>query len=120
MLYPFSDLIESPDHLTDKVVTVNDLSAVFKEGAGNVCVLLPHITYEEAYPFTLFWRPLTQIANKGGLTSVRKNIKNSVRSGVSNDSLIFLISGIALKLINSEYMREFLRFRDMNSIKNSE
>ncbi|MCC2209197.1 hypothetical protein [Hominilimicola fabiformis] len=46
MLYPFSYLIESPDHLTDKVVTVNNLSAVFEEGKGNIGVLLLHIAYK--------------------------------------------------------------------------
>lgn len=46
LLYPFSYLIESPDHLTDKVVTVNNLSAVFEEGKGNIGVLLLHIAYK--------------------------------------------------------------------------
>ncbi|WP_412614438.1 hypothetical protein [Hominilimicola sp.] len=46
MLYPFSYLIESPDHLAHKVATVNNLSAVFEEGTSNIGVLLLHIAYE--------------------------------------------------------------------------
>ena len=100
------------------MVTVNNLCGVFEESRCNISVLLPHITYEVSNAFTAFGIPLFQVVNKLLLTSVGQNVKYALRCRVGDDTLIFDIAGIALKFIDSEYMRKLLGTREAQYIEN--
>lgn len=106
LLYSLTNIVKSPNDLPDKVISVNNLRGVFEESGGNIGILLPHITYEISDSFAAFQIPLFQIINKLLLASVGKDIKNTFRSGIGNDALIFDIAGIALKFVDSEYMKK--------------
>ena len=100
------------------MITVNNLCGIFEESRSNIGVLLPHITYKVSNAFTAFGIPLFQVVNKLLLTSVGQNVKYALRCRISDDALIFDIAGIALKFINSEYMRKLLGTREAQYIEN--
>ena len=100
------------------MITVNNLCGIFEESRSNISVLLPHITYEVSNAFTAFGIPLFQVVNKLLLTSVGQNVKYALRCRIGDDTLIFDIAGIALKFINSEYMRKLLGMRKAQHIEN--
>ena len=94
--------------MSDKRVTVNNLCSIFEESRCNISVFLPHITYEVSNAFTAFGMPLFQVVNKLLPTSVEQNVKCAFRCRIGDDTLIFDITGITLKFVDSEYMRELL------------
>lgn len=59
-----------------------------------------------------------QVVNKLLLTSVGQNVKYAFRCRGGDDTLIFDIAGIALKFIDSEYMRKLLGMRKAQYIEN--
>ena len=118
LLYSLTNIVKSPNDLPDKVISVNNLRGVFEESGGNIGILLPHITYEISDSFAAFQIPLFQIINKLLLTSVGKNIKNTFRSWIGNDALIFDTAGIALKFVDGEYVRKLFGTREAQYIEN--
>ena len=59
-----------------------------------------------------------QVVNKLLLTSVGQNVKYAFRCRIGDDTLIFDITGIALKFVDSEHMRKLLGMRKAQHIEN--
>ena len=60
-LQSFSNVLDGPGSLSDKVVFINNNGGVWKECLCQVCIRTPHVTDEELDPVPLLFRDIPEV-----------------------------------------------------------